>query len=91
MLTDVTEARRSEEALKSSEARRATQLAVTEILARATSLEGSFGQILETTCRGLGWCFGALWRVDREANVLRCAEVWTEPGRPAGFGAPRAG
>jgi PAS domain S-box-containing protein len=84
MLTDVTEARRSEEALRASEARKATQLAVTEVLARATSLEGSFRQVLETTCRGLGWCAGALWRVDREANVLRCADLWGEPGRPAG-------
>ena len=84
MLTDVTEARRSEEALRASEARKATQLAVTEVLARATSLEGSFPQILETTCRGLGWCVGALWRVDREANVLRCADLWGDPGRPAG-------
>jgi PAS domain S-box-containing protein len=79
MLTDVTEARRSEEALKASEARRETQLAVTEVLARATSLEGSFRQILETTCRGLGWRFGALWRVDRAANVLRCVDFWTDP------------
>jgi PAS domain S-box-containing protein len=87
MLTDVTETRRSEEALKAGEARRETQLAVTEILARATSLERSLGQILETTCHGLGWCLGALWRVDAEANVLRCTEVWTEPGRPgAEFG-----
>ncbi|HET6900365.1 MAG TPA: ATP-binding protein [Vicinamibacteria bacterium] len=84
MLTDVTEARRSEEALRASAARKATQLAVTEVLARATSLENSFRQILETTCRGLGWCVGALWRVDREANVLRCADLWEEPGRPAG-------
>jgi PAS domain S-box-containing protein len=83
MLTDVTEARHSEEALRASEARKATQLAVTEVLARATSLEDSFRQILEATCRGLGWSFGALWRVDREANVLRCAEIWTEPGRPS--------
>jgi len=84
MLTDVTEARRSEEALRASEARKATQLAVTEVLARATSLEGSFRQILETTCRGLGWCLGALWRVDREANVLRCADVWDGSGPPSG-------
>jgi PAS domain S-box-containing protein len=71
MLTDVTETRRGEEALKAGEARKETLLAVPEILARATSVERSFGKILETTCRGLGWCFGALWRVDREANVLR--------------------
>ncbi|HYU44083.1 MAG TPA: ATP-binding protein [Vicinamibacteria bacterium] len=84
MLTDVTEARRSEEARKASAARKETQFAVTEVLARATTLEDSFRQLLETTCRGLDWCFGALWRVDREANVLRCVELWAEPGRPAG-------
>jgi len=82
MLTDVTESRRSEEALKAGEARKETQLAVTEILARATSVERTLSKILETTCQGLGWCFGALWRVDHEGNVLRCVEVWTEPGRP---------
>jgi PAS domain S-box-containing protein len=88
MLTDVTEARHSEEALKASEARKETQLAVTEVLARAASVEGSLRQILETTCRGLGWCFGALWLVDRQANVLRCAELWSDPDRPAAeFGA----
>jgi PAS domain S-box-containing protein len=84
MLTDVTEARRSQEALKASEARKETQLAVTEVLARATSLEGSLRLVLEKTCRGLGWSVGALWRVDREANALRCAELWAEPGHPAG-------
>ena len=84
MLTDVTEARRSDEALKASAARKETQLAVTDVLARATTLEDSFRQILETTCRGLDWCFGALWRVDREDNVLRCVEFWAEPGRPGG-------
>jgi PAS domain S-box-containing protein len=82
MLTDVTEARHSEAALRASEARKATQLAVTEILAQATDLDGAVHRILETASRGLDWCCGALWRVDRENNVLRCAEFWAEPGYP---------
>jgi PAS domain S-box-containing protein len=84
MLTDVTERREGEEALRASEARKATQLAVTEVLARSHDLAEAVERILETACTGLGWCCGALWRVDREANVLRCAQFWAEPGRNVG-------
>jgi PAS domain S-box-containing protein len=80
MLTDVTEARRNEAALRASEARKATQLAVTEVLAQDTDVDGAVLRILETTCRGLDWSCGALWRVDHENNVLRCAQFWSEPG-----------
>ena len=55
MLTDVTEARRHEEALRASEARKATQLAVTQVLAQVTDLQTGIRRILETTCRGLDW------------------------------------
>jgi PAS domain S-box-containing protein len=82
MLTDVTEARRSEAALRASEARKGTQLAVTQVLAQATDLPDAVTRVIEATCQGLGWCCGALWRVDREANVLRCAQFWAQPGLP---------
>ena len=81
LLTDVTESRRHEEALRSSEARKATQLAVTEVLAEESDLDQAVRRILETTCRGLDWSLGVLWRVDREANLLRFAHHWAEPGR----------
>ena len=81
MLTDITEARRSEAALAASEARRATQLAVTEVLAQATQLDEGVRRILEIAGAGLEWCCGALWRVDRETNSLRCAQSWVKPGR----------
>ena len=84
MLTDVTETREGEEALRASEARKATQLAVTEVLARSDDLAEAVQRILEAACNGLGWCCGALWRVDREANVLRCAQFWAGPGRAVG-------
>jgi PAS domain S-box-containing protein len=84
MLTDVTERRASEEALRANEVRKATQLAVTQVLAEATEREEGLRRILEITARGLGWCCGALWRVDRESNALRCAAFWSEPGRALG-------
>ena len=37
-------------------------------------------KILEAICASLGWEHGALWSVDREADVLRCSEIWTAPG-----------
>jgi PAS domain S-box-containing protein len=82
MLTDVTEARRNEEALRAGEARKATQLAVTEVLAQITDLDTGVRRILEAACHGLEWCCGALWLVDRETNVLRCSEFWADPDRP---------
>jgi PAS domain S-box-containing protein len=84
MLTDVTERREGEEALRASESRKATQLAVTEVLARSEDVAEAVERILEAACTGLGWCCGALWRVDREANVLRCAQFWAGPGRSMG-------
>jgi PAS domain S-box-containing protein len=80
MLTNVTERREREDALRASEARKATQLAVTEVLARSSDLSDAVRRILQVTCGGLGWCYGALWRVDREANLLRCADFWADPG-----------
>ena len=28
-------------------------------------------------CTALGWEHGALWAIDREAEVLRCSQIWT--------------
>ena len=33
----------------------------------------------EAICESLGWAVGALWRVDPEADVLRCGDVWHSP------------
>jgi PAS domain S-box-containing protein len=84
MLTDVTEARRNEEALRAGEARKASQLAITEVLAQVTELDTGIRRIIEAACRGLDWCCGGLWLVDREANVIRCKEFWCDPERPSG-------
>ncbi|MDX6523308.1 MAG: hypothetical protein QOI17_821 [Gaiellales bacterium] len=57
-------------------------LAVTRILAEAVSLADAAPRLLEEACRGLGWELGALWRVDREAQVIRCVDLWHLPGTP---------
>ena len=65
---------------REAERRGRTQYAVTRILAETTAdLPGTVPQILQTICEGLGWDFGELWEVDREASVLRCVETWRDP------------
>lgn len=33
-------------------------------------------EILRVLCEDLGWDLGALWRIDQQADMLRCAGVW---------------
>src|SRR6185369_12599710 len=33
-------------------------------------------RILQAVCECLDWDVGGLWRVDRDAGVLRCVDVW---------------
>jgi PAS domain S-box-containing protein len=49
----------------------------------ATSIEEAAARILQAICESLGWEHGALWRVDAEADCLRCAQMWT--ASPARF------
>jgi PAS domain S-box-containing protein len=63
------------------ETRRNVRLAVTQILAEATTVKEAARKILETICKGLGWDIGALWLLDTETEVLRCAEIWHLPGK----------
>jgi PAS domain S-box-containing protein len=61
---------------KQAERRLIVQHAVTQMLATAATLEEVTPKILQTVCGSLSWDVGTLWSVDREAGVLRCAEVW---------------
>ncbi len=61
---------------KVAEQRLMAQHKVTAMLAEAATLEEVTPKILETVCELLFWDVGVLWRVDREASVLRCVEVW---------------
>src|SRR5262249_34344925 len=61
---------------KQAEQRLIVQHAVTQMLATAATLEEVTPKILQTVCELLSWDVGVLWRVDREAGVLRSVEVW---------------
>ena len=61
---------------KLAEHRLVAQHKVTEILAQATTLQEATLKILRTIGERLAWDVGALWRLDREAGVLRCVEIW---------------
>jgi PAS domain S-box-containing protein len=61
---------------KQAEQRLIVQHTITQMLATAATLEEVTPKILQTVCELLSWDVGVLWRVDREAGVLRCVEVW---------------
>jgi len=69
LVRDITERKRAEQRL-------VAQHTVTQILAEAATLEEATPKILQAVCECLVWDLGALWRIDREAGVLRCVEVW---------------
>jgi PAS domain S-box-containing protein len=68
-LVDVTKRRRAEHRLL-------VQYRVTRILADAVTVVEAMPKILQTMCECLGWDLGAVWRIDPQARVLRCAELW---------------
>ena len=67
--TDITERKRAEERLR-------VQHTVAQILAEAVTIEEAAPRILRAMGECLGWDVGALWRVDRQAEALRCVELW---------------
>jgi PAS domain S-box-containing protein len=66
---DLTERKRLEERLR-------VQYTIAQILAEAAAIEEATPRILRAMGERLGWDVGALWRVDREAEALRCVELW---------------
>jgi len=66
---DVTERKRAEERLR-------VQHTVAQILAETAAIEEATPRILRAMGECLGWDVGALWRVEREAEALRCVELW---------------
>src|SRR5437899_222070 len=59
--------------------RLSAQHAVTRALAESASLGEATPRILQVICASAGWELGALWQVDREANLLHCVDVWHRP------------
>jgi hypothetical protein len=61
----------------------ALDAAITHILVEAATPNEAAPRILRVICERLGWEWSALWDVDKEANVLRCASVWRPQGTAA--------
>ncbi len=56
---------------KQSERRLVTQYAVGRALAEAATLADATEKIFQVICENLDWDWGAMWRVDAQANLLR--------------------
>ena len=65
---------------KRTDARLAAQYEVTRALAESADFAEAVPRILRAVCEALGWEVGALWTLDREADVLRFVEAWSAPG-----------
>jgi two-component system, sensor histidine kinase and response regulator len=56
------------------------RLTAEHVAARALVESATFGdaapKILQAICEALDWEYGALWRIDHEAEVLRCVDTW---------------
>jgi PAS domain S-box-containing protein len=64
---------------KRAERRQLAEHGVARILAEAATVEEAIPEILRIVCRCLDWDLGALWRIDKQAGVLRCARLWRKP------------
>src|SRR5579859_5068630 len=57
----------------------ATQFAVTRVLAEAATLAEAAPKIAQAIGEIVGWEVGVIWELDRQANLLRCVDVWHSP------------
>ena len=48
----------------------------TLVMAESATADAGIPRILQAICENLGWDYGAVWRVDPQANVLRRMESW---------------
>ena len=61
-----------------TERRRATQYAVTNLLAASWTLAEVATELLEAMALSGDWAFAAIWTYDEAARGLRCRNVWHE-------------
>jgi hypothetical protein len=62
-----------------AEQRLLAQHRIARILGEVATMEEATPKILQAVCECMGWHVGIAWRIDREAGVLRCDEVWHDP------------
>ena len=60
-----------------------TQVEVTQVLVNASTIDEVANTILEILCRNLSWTCAQLWRVDRQAGILRRSAGWCDAAMPA--------
>ncbi len=56
------------------------QYAVTSALAASKNINNATHRVLKGICQSLRWDWGEIWLLDKQTNILRCADVWYEPG-----------
>ena len=59
-----------------------TQVEITRVLVNANTIDEVANTILETLCRRLSWTCAQLWRVDRQAGILRRTAGWCDATMP---------
>lgn len=69
MVRDLSERKRANQRL-------AVQHRITEVLAESPALADATPTILQAICSSLQWEFGAIWKVDESAQVMRCHDIW---------------
>ncbi len=69
LAADITERKRAER-------RSQMEHGVTRILAEARSVSEAMPQVIRAIAEASGWVYGARWEIDKETNLLHCAEVW---------------
>ncbi len=79
MVQDITRRKAAETERDQANARLSVQYAVALSLAEVRHLGDASKKIVQAICESMHWDFGALWRVDMTANVLRCVDTWNAP------------
>ncbi len=58
---------------------RATQFAVTRVLADAETYQESLPRLLQAFCEGIGWELGEMWQTDAQAEYMYWQGNWHSP------------
>jgi signal transduction histidine kinase/integral membrane sensor domain MASE1/ActR/RegA family two-component response regulator len=58
----------------------AGSLTVTRILAESPALDDAVPRILQRICRTFEWQVGGMWKLDEDAQVLRCLKIFPTQG-----------
>jgi PAS domain S-box-containing protein len=64
---------------RQAEHRLRVQDAISRVLAETPELKEAAPKFIRALCEMAGWEMGAVWSVDRAANIIRCVDVWHLP------------